>query len=772
MGSGRRGSFRLQLLKGLLTTGFSAPLLATTACISVAYAQGEPSASPPGSPPAAQSLPASERVDTPSAPGTTPAPVGTPAPAPAGTAGAVEPQVLVSEVAVLGLADHPDKERLERAVYDALTVRPGTSTSRSSLKADLAAIYATGWFSDVRIQPVDGPLGVRLVVNVTPNPVLKEVVLDNPKALLPKERIKDVFATDYGRTLNLKSLERRLSELQKWYAEQGYSLARITGPTRVSPEGVVELSVREGLVEGIEVQFLNANGDATDDKGKPIKGKSKPWVVSREISLRPGKLFNRRQLEGDIKRLYASGLFSDVKVTLKPIPGKPGEVIILLGVTEQSTGSLSGGIGYSQNQGLFGQIQLQENNLWGNAWNLGVNFTYGQYGALADFNFEIPWLKDDPNRSSFRAKAFISREIPQLFQSQNDGAVRTIYGFYEPPATSINKATAIALNRAFSRPDNLVLNVEDIGFDSVDLAASGYFNGYNYYQAEGDLVRVQRTGANMQYIRPLRGNDPYKRNLWTLIFGLSGQEVVTMNGAGQARKYGAAPFTNNGDVYATTDEILCLAYNCASNNQLVGARIAASYNTLNDNKNPRSGSFLTMSTEQYVSVGENSPTFNRQRLSATHFIPVNFFKFYKGCRPKKGEPEDCSQSIALQLTGGNVTGSLPPYEAFCLGGNNSVRGYYDCDLGVGRSYVEGTIEYRFPIFKIISGELFLDAGSTLGSQNQVPGNPGGLLLKPGQGFSVGTGVIVTTPVGPLRLEVASQDFSGNWRFNVGVGFKF
>jgi len=115
---------------------------------------------------------------------------------------------------------------------------------------------------------------------------------------------------------------------------------------------------------------------------------------------------------------------------------------------------------------------------------------------------------------------------------------------------------------------------------------------------------------------------------------------------------------------------------------------------------------------------------------------------------------------------------LPPYEAFCLGGSNSVRGYYDCDLGVGRSYIEGTIEYRFPIFKIISGEFFIDAGSTLGSQKQVPGNPGGLLLKTGQGFSIGTGVIVTTPVGPLRLEVASQDLTGNWRFNVGVGFKF
>ena len=36
------------------------------------------------------------------------------------------------------------------------------------------------------------------------------------------------------------------------------------------------------------------------------------------------------------------------------------------------------------------------------------------------------------------------------------------------------------------------------------------------------------------------------------------------------------------------------------------------------------------------------------------------------------------------------------------------------------------------IFKIISGEFFVDAGSMLGSQGDVPGKPGELLLKPGQ----------------------------------------
>ena len=212
MAQGSTRTSRTQLLGGLMATGVVAPLVVVGATGLQAQAQE------------AAPAPSSEQVDR---PGTTPAEP------------AAEPQVLVSEVLVEGLEGHPDRERLERAVYDSLTVRPGATTSRSAIKADLDAIYATGWFSDVRVQPSDGPLGVRLVVTVSPNPVLTKVVLNNPDALLPASEISEVFATDYGRTLNLKTLERRVKELQKWYASEGYSLARITGPTRVSPEGVV-----------------------------------------------------------------------------------------------------------------------------------------------------------------------------------------------------------------------------------------------------------------------------------------------------------------------------------------------------------------------------------------------------------------------------------------------------------------------------------------------------------------------------------------------------
>jgi len=652
-----------------------------------------------------------------------------------------EPKVLIAEVAIEGLQDHPERERLELAAYAAMAATPGSRVTRNELQTDLSAIYASGWFSDVRIQPVDGPLGVRLVVVVVANPVLQQVKLDPADLKLPEQVVKDTFAADYGKTLNLNTLQTRMQELQRWYADQGYSLARITGPSRVSPEGVVELLVRQGTVEGVEVQFLNKEGSATNDKGEPIRGKTKPWVVTREVSMRPGQVFNRRELEEDIKRIYGTGLFSDVKVTLKPVPAEPGKVVIVLGIVEQSSGSLSGGLGYSQSQGVFGQIQLQDSNLFGRAWDLGTNISYGQFGGLGDITFTDPWIKDNKYRTSFRARFFFSREIPQLFQSEN-----TTFSYQ-------------------------LRNFDGADFDVVTSRKVNP-NGTETIKTNFDTVAIQRIGANVQLVRPLNGGNPYKKAPWNLILSFGGQEVTPKDFSGGKYTYGVVGATKS-PTRVPSNQVICLAFNCASENQLVSFRVGTTYSTLNDPRNPTKGNFLSLGTEQFISVGENSPTFNRIRGTFTHYIPVEWLKIFKGCRPKPGETKDCKQALAFQVSAGTLVGSdIPPYEAFCLGGGNSVRGYYDCDLGVGKSFAEATIEYRFPLFSIVSGEIFFDAGTTFGTQGDIPGNPGGLLGKSGEGYSPGVGIIVTTPVGPLRLEVATQDFSSDWRFNLGVGWKF
>ena len=681
-----------------------------------------------------------------------------------GEAAVVEqPRVLISEVLIEGLEGHPEEERLQISTYDAMQVRPGMRVTREELQNDLNGIQATGWFSDVRIVPKNGPLGVQVVVQVEPFPPLSAVEISGDDGnLIADEVIEETFASDYGRTLNLNNLQQRMKILQASVADQGYSLARVSGPERVSPAGVVTLKLLQGSVAGVEVKFITQDGDDTDENGNPIRGKTKEWVIAREVSIQPGDSFNRNQLERDIKRLYGTQLFSDVKVSLRPMPGQPGDVVIVLGIVEQSTGQLSGGLGYSQSQGVFGQVQLQETNFLGRSWTVGTNITYGQYGGLANLNFSDPWIYGDKHRTSFRTSLFLSQEVPQVFQSEDSGNIRAVEGYINNGSNS-----AYETGRAYAG-----INGGNAVLDDVNLANAAD-NSVSWFDYEGDTVVLRKTGGSFSFARPLNGGDPYKDAKWTLVSGMSFSEVQPINFAGESRPYGvSSKKRSDGNGEVDKDQIICVSYNCADSNTLIAARFASTYNNLNNPRNPTSGSFFSVGTEQFLGINSDSPTFNRLRASYTQFFPVDWLKLHKGCRPKPGEQPDCPQAIGVQIKGGAIMGEAPPYEAFCLGGSNSIRGWYNCDLAVAKAFSEVTIEYRFPLISIFAGELFMDAGTDFGTQGDVPGEPGLLLNKDGSGVSVGTGVIVTTPVGPIRLEVATKDFSSDYRFNLGVGWKF
>ena len=668
---------------------------------------------------------------------------------------APEQQVPIAEVVIVGLADHPERERLEIIAYDAMKVRPSGTTTRSQLERDLTAIYATGWFSDVRVSPSDGPLGVRLEVMVTPNPVLSAVELAEQDVLLPEEVLQDTFAEDQGRTINLVALQDRLTRLEEWYAEQGYSLARVLGPTRITPEGVIVLTVREGRVADIEIAFTDDTGETTNEDGEPIRGDTKPWVITRELSTTAGDRFNRRTLQQDLERLYGTGLFSDINVSLRPIPGDPGLVAVVLKIQEAKTGSLSGGLGYSDVQGIFGQVSFSEDNLFGRAWRTTSQVTYGQYGVLLDLAFHDPWIKNDPYRTAFRMNVFLSREIPLQFRREEGSDIRVVEYYHEAPSSTTN--------RVFLTNDRNNLET------STELGRRLNPDTDNLYQTDGDSVRLQRNGANFQFVRPLNQGNPHADDTkWTASAGLAFQQVTIQNADGEAKAYAKGPPKDQ----ETTDDFFCVGYDCESRNILAGLRLGILYNTLNNKTNPTSGNFASFSTEQYISVGRGSPTFNRSQVSFAHFIPVNLLKIYRGCRPEPGEAEDCPQTLAFQVTGGALLGNAPSYESFCLGGSTSVRGFSECAIGPGTTFGEVSIEYRFPIIGIVSGALFTDAGSVLGSQPNVTGNPGALLDKPDSGFSYGAGAVLNTPLGPLRLEVAKGNHKDNWGFNFGVGWKF
>ena len=282
-----------------------------------------------------------------------------------------EENVLISEIIIEGWENHPEGRKLELAAYDSMTIKPGSVINNKKLNNDLNSIYASGWFSGVKIKSLDGPLGVRLIVSVVPNPILKKVKLNPKNTIIPNEFVDNVFTKYYGTTLNLNELQNRINLIKKWYTEKGYSLSRINGPERISGDGVVILNVEEGIISDIELRFIGSDGESIVD-GKSRKGKTKDWVIKRELKTIPGSIFNRKILEADIKRLYATSLFDDVKVSLGPDTANRGQVVIFLDLSEQRTGSLTGGIGYSNSSGIFAQIGLKESNALGRAWSTNI----------------------------------------------------------------------------------------------------------------------------------------------------------------------------------------------------------------------------------------------------------------------------------------------------------------------------------------------------------------------------------------------------------------
>lgn len=679
--------------------------------------------------PAAPAIPGTPGTPAaPAAPGT-PVPSQTPAfPLPPGVLPAPtpstveptapEPRVLVAEVAVEGAEGD-----LQSTVYQAIRTIAGRTTTRSQLQEDINAIFATGFFANVRVAPEDTPLGVRVTFTVEPNPSLRRVRLEGSRVetitykgekVPTQEAIDGIFGSQYGRIINLNEFQAGVAELNKLYQDNGYVLAQVIDAPRVAPNGRVTLTVAEGEIEDIQLRFLNRDGDATDVDGKPIKGRTRDFIITREFESKPGDVFNRDRIQTDLQRAFALGIFEDLSLSLNPSPTDPRKVQVVVNVTERRTGSIGASAGLSSSSGLFGAVNLTESNLGGNNQSVGAQVQVGERALLFDLSFTDPWIGGDPYRTSYTVNAFGRQSVSQIF----DGG-----------------------------PDEIQLQ-------STDLDELNSFN-------DATRPRIFRLGTGVTFARPLD-------NGWRASLGAQVQRVTIQDGDGD-RVDNDRRFINEDGEVVNQAVGRDLTFTNDGVDYLATLQFSASQDRRNDPSNTTSGSLLRFSTEQSFPL--DGILFNRLRASYNYFIPTNLTRFTTGCQKKDRTPADCAETIALSAQAGTILGDLPPYEAFALGGDGSVRAYDGGEIGSGRSFAQISAEYRFPIISIVSGILFVDAASDLGSGDSVPGNPAGDRGKPGSGFGYGAGLQINSPLGQIRVFYGIADDNSN-RFSFGLGERF
>lgn len=199
--------------------------------------------------------------------------------------------------------------------------------------------------------------------------------------------------------------------------------------------------------------------------------------------------------------------------------------------------------------------------------------------------------------------------------------------------------------------------------------------------------------------------------------------------------------------------------------------VTVSFGLTRDLRNRRSypseGSLLSLSMEQSLPIGLGNIFLNRLKANYLQYVPLQLISGGASA----DLPNELQEMFAFNLQAGTVLGDLPPAEAFNLGGLNSVRGYEFGDIGSGRSFVLGVVEYRFPIISPVGGVLFADFASDLGSGDTVLGEPAVLRNKPGSGFGYGFGLRVKSPLGLLRLDYGINE-RGESRIELTTGQRF
>lgn len=118
-----------------------------------------------------------------------------------------------------------------------------------------------------------------------------------------------------------------------------------------------------------------------------------------------------------------------------------------------------------------------------------------------------------------------------------------------------------------------------------------------------------------------------------------------------------------------------------------------------------------------------------------------------------------AQVLAMRAQYGFGHGTISEFNQYKVGGQTSLRGYRE-DQFRGNRMALATLEYRFPIVSKVQGAIFTDwAGAW--NDGFTPDDVHG---------SVGVGLSLNTPLGPLRLDYGRGSDGGRVHFTVGGSF--
>ena len=255
-------------------------------------------------------------------------------------------------------------------------------------------IFQSGFFSSVEPK-IDRKADntVSIVYEVQENPIIQSINFEG-NTLYTNDQLEKALSVKRGEILNGNMLNPDENGVIKLYAKDGYTLARIE-TINVSPEGVVNIGLTEGMVDSVDFQKAPSKKDNERQSLKATTLRTKPYVFERVQEVRPGEIFKRENVESTMRELYRTGIFTSIEPVLSGKEDDPNARVVEFLVEERPTTSINGSISYGTSVGLVGELKLSDSNFLGRGQDASITLSASNKGDKTfDISWFDPWVKN------------------------------------------------------------------------------------------------------------------------------------------------------------------------------------------------------------------------------------------------------------------------------------------------------------------------------------------------------------------------------------------
>ena len=267
--------------------------------------------------------------------------------------------------------------------------------SREKLQGDLESIeafYTDRGYIEFKINSTQVSMTpdrkqVYVTVNVSEGErhSIGEVELVGDLDDVDPEQIEKLIVVSKGQLYSSALLTATEELITRQLGRYGYTFATATAVPEINEDGTVNVRFMVNTGKRAYVRRLSFAGNTT----------TRDTVLRREMRQLEGAWASTDLIDLSKVRLERMGFFSDVTVETPEVAGEEGLIDVDIQVEEQSTGSITGSLGYQKLSGMILGASIQKANIAGTGKNIGLSLDWSDYRKSFSYTYINPYFTED-----------------------------------------------------------------------------------------------------------------------------------------------------------------------------------------------------------------------------------------------------------------------------------------------------------------------------------------------------------------------------------------